>query len=79
MLYNSNSGLAAGVGRIGCFLSGLPDGTYGLPSSLPWAIDLGDEDHDTLRLSTNRLSCLLLRICCPALRLEPRVASCFWP
>jgi phosphatidylglycerol---prolipoprotein diacylglyceryl transferase len=34
--------LAAGVGRIGCFLSGLPDGTYGLPSSLPWAIDLGD-------------------------------------
>jgi prolipoprotein diacylglyceryltransferase len=34
--------LGAAVGRIGCFLSGLPDGTYGLPSSLPWAIDLGD-------------------------------------
>ena len=34
--------LGAGIGRIGCFLSGLPDGTYGLPSSLPWAIDLGD-------------------------------------
>lgn len=34
--------LGAGVGRIGCFLSGLPDGTYGLPTSLPWGIDLGD-------------------------------------
>jgi prolipoprotein diacylglyceryltransferase len=34
--------LGAAVGRIGCFLSGLPDGTYGVPSSLPWAIDLGD-------------------------------------
>jgi prolipoprotein diacylglyceryltransferase len=34
--------LGAAVGRIGCFLSGLPDGTYGLPAAVPWAIDLGD-------------------------------------
>jgi phosphatidylglycerol---prolipoprotein diacylglyceryl transferase len=36
--------LAAGiaVGRIGCFLSGLPDGTYGTPTSMPWGLDLGD-------------------------------------
>ena len=34
--------LGGAVGRIGCFLSGLPDGTYGLPTSVPWAIDLGD-------------------------------------
>ena len=36
--------LAAGiaVGRIGCFLSGLPDGTYGTATSLPWGVDLGD-------------------------------------
>jgi prolipoprotein diacylglyceryltransferase len=36
--------LAAGiaVGRIGCFLSGLPDRTHGTPSSLPWAVDFGD-------------------------------------
>lgn len=34
--------LGAAIGRIGCFLSGLPDGTYGLPSSLPWAVDFGD-------------------------------------
>ena len=36
--------LAAGIaiGRIGCFLSGLPDRTYGTPSRLPWAVDFGD-------------------------------------
>jgi phosphatidylglycerol---prolipoprotein diacylglyceryl transferase len=30
------------VGRWGCFLSGLADETHGLPSTLPWAVDLGD-------------------------------------
>ena len=30
------------IGRIGCFLAGLNDGTYGIPSTLPWAIDFGD-------------------------------------
>ena len=30
------------VGRIGCFLSGLPDGTYGTATSLPWGVDFGD-------------------------------------
>ena len=30
------------VGRIGCFLGGLSDGTHGLPSPLPWAVDFGD-------------------------------------
>jgi phosphatidylglycerol:prolipoprotein diacylglycerol transferase len=36
--------LAAGiaVGRIGCFLTGLSDGTYGTPTTLPWGIDFGD-------------------------------------
>ncbi len=36
--------LAAGIaiGRIGCFLSGLPDRTYGTASRLPWAVDFGD-------------------------------------
>jgi prolipoprotein diacylglyceryltransferase len=36
--------LAAGVavGRIGCFLGGLDDFTYGTPTSLPWGIDFGD-------------------------------------
>lgn len=30
------------VGRIGCFLAGLADDTYGKPTSLPWAVDFGD-------------------------------------
>lgn len=34
--------LAIAVGRIGCFLTGLPDGTYGVATSLPWGVDVGD-------------------------------------
>lgn len=30
------------VGRIGCFLAGLADDTYGKPTQLPWAVDFGD-------------------------------------
>jgi prolipoprotein diacylglyceryltransferase len=30
------------VGRLGCFFAGLPDFTYGTPSTLPWAVDFGD-------------------------------------
>ncbi len=30
------------VGRIGCFLAGLNDGTFGNPTVLPWGIDFGD-------------------------------------
>jgi phosphatidylglycerol:prolipoprotein diacylglycerol transferase len=30
------------IGRVGCFLTGLEDNTYGLPSNLPWAVDFGD-------------------------------------
>jgi phosphatidylglycerol---prolipoprotein diacylglyceryl transferase len=34
--------LGIAVGRIGCFLAGLADDTYGTPTTLPWAIDFGD-------------------------------------
>jgi prolipoprotein diacylglyceryltransferase len=34
--------LGIAVGRIGCLLSGLGDETYGTPTSLPWAVELGD-------------------------------------
>ena len=34
--------LALVIGRIGCFLEGLDDGTFGVAYSLPWAIDFGD-------------------------------------
>lgn len=30
------------VGRLGCLFSGLADYTYGNPSAVPWAVDLGD-------------------------------------
>ncbi len=30
------------IGRIGCFLAGLHDSTFGLPTDLPWGIDFGD-------------------------------------
>jgi hypothetical protein len=30
------------IGRFGCFFAGLPDYTYGVPTNLPWAVDLGD-------------------------------------
>lgn len=30
------------VGRVGCFLAGLADDTYGKPTRLPWAVDFGD-------------------------------------
>lgn len=30
------------IGRVGCFLAGLDDHTYGNPTSLPWAVDFGD-------------------------------------
>lgn len=30
------------IGRTGCFLAGLHDGTYGVATTLPWGVDFGD-------------------------------------
>lgn len=30
------------IGRVGCFLAGLNDGTFGVETGLPWGIDFGD-------------------------------------
>lgn len=30
------------VGRLGCLFQGMSDQTYGLPTRLPWGVDLGD-------------------------------------
>lgn len=30
------------IGRFGCLFAGLPDQTFGLPTTLPWAVELGD-------------------------------------
>jgi phosphatidylglycerol:prolipoprotein diacylglycerol transferase len=34
--------LGIAVGRWGCLFAGLPDETYGIPTGLPWGVDLGD-------------------------------------
>jgi phosphatidylglycerol:prolipoprotein diacylglycerol transferase len=34
--------LGIAVGRWGCFFAGLPDETYGTPTSLRWGVDFGD-------------------------------------
>jgi prolipoprotein diacylglyceryltransferase len=30
------------IGRVGCFIAGLHDDTYGVATSLPWGVDFGD-------------------------------------
>lgn len=35
--------LAMIIGRIGCFTSGVYEPTFGVPSTLPWAMNLGDD------------------------------------
>ena len=30
------------IGRVGCFLGGSVDGTYGVATALPWGVDFGD-------------------------------------
>jgi phosphatidylglycerol:prolipoprotein diacylglycerol transferase len=35
-------GIGLIIGRIGCFLAGLEDETYGLPTQLFWGVDFGD-------------------------------------
>lgn len=41
------------IGRIGCFVAGLADDTYGKATSLPWAVDFGD-GWDGIRCSSTR-------------------------
>jgi phosphatidylglycerol---prolipoprotein diacylglyceryl transferase len=41
-LYAIPLALGIAIGRIGCFLTGLADNTYGTPTTLPWAVNFGD-------------------------------------
>ena len=41
-LYAIPLALGIAVGRVGCFLTGLTDNTYGTYTTLPWGIDFGD-------------------------------------
>ena len=35
-------GIGIAVGRVGCFLTGLSDRTYGTATTFPWGVDFGD-------------------------------------
>jgi len=41
-LYAIPLAVGIAIGRIGCFLTGLSDNTYGTPTGLPWGINFGD-------------------------------------
>ncbi len=41
-LYALPLAVGIAIGRIGCFLTGLTDNTYGVRTSLPWGVDFGD-------------------------------------
>ncbi|HEY2177053.1 MAG TPA: prolipoprotein diacylglyceryl transferase family protein [Caulobacteraceae bacterium] len=42
VLFVGSFSLGVAIGRFGCFFAGLADDTYGTPTPLPWAVDLGD-------------------------------------
>ena len=41
-LYAVPLALGIAMGRVGCFLTGLSDNTYGIATRLPWAVNFGD-------------------------------------
>lgn len=62
------------VGRIGCFLTGLTDNTYGTPTSLPWGIDFGD---GITRHPTQLYEIIFIIVVLPILlRIQQRIAGC---
>lgn len=50
------------IGRIGCFLTGLSDKTYGIATTLPWGVDFGDgiPRHPTQLYEILFLLCLII-------------------
>jgi prolipoprotein diacylglyceryltransferase len=41
-LFVGSFSVGVAIGRWGCLFTGLPDETYGIPTVLPWGVDLGD-------------------------------------
>lgn len=41
-LFAAPLAIGAAIGRVGCFLTGLSDQTYGVATTLPWGVDFGD-------------------------------------
>lgn len=52
------------IGRVGCFLTGLSDRTYGIATTLPWGVDFGDgiARHPTQLYEVGFLAILLLSL-----------------
>jgi phosphatidylglycerol---prolipoprotein diacylglyceryl transferase len=51
---------AIAVGRVGCFLTGLSDNTYGVHSALPWAVDFGDGPRHPTQLYESGFALVML-------------------
>lgn len=66
-------GAGIAIGRIGCFLTGLSDGTAGIATSVLWGVDFGDgiSRHPTqlYEIAFVVLLCLLVTRLAPHLRL----------
>jgi prolipoprotein diacylglyceryltransferase len=64
------------IGRVGCFLWGLSDETYGTATSLPWGIDFGDgvARHPTQLYEIGFLALLGLALTRPGIRAWPEGA-----
>jgi len=62
-----------GVGRIGCFLTGLSDNTHGNPTTLPFGVDFGDgiRRHPTQLYEMAFLAVLAVAM----VRLRPRLTT----
>lgn len=41
-IYVGSFAIGVVIGRLGCLFAGLSDRTYGVPTRLPWGVDLGD-------------------------------------
>jgi phosphatidylglycerol---prolipoprotein diacylglyceryl transferase len=63
-LYALPLALGIAIGRIGCFLTGLSDNTYGVATRLPWGVDFGD---GTLRHPTQFYEIAYLLVLAPVL------------
>jgi prolipoprotein diacylglyceryltransferase len=59
------------VGRVGCFLSGLTDDAYGVPTTLPWGVDFGDGPRHPTQLYEIGFALAFLA-CVPWLRRRAR-------
>lgn len=56
------------IGRTGCFVAGLNDGTYGVFTDLPWGVDFGDGPRHPTQLY-EWLAALLALVLFPKWRL----------